>query len=78
MSELELLSDVSQLLCGTASHYTLTRGIVEALAIPRPDLALTIIEQYNYESRRMKLFLTLLGYARVPLPTRSHSKVLRH
>ena len=52
MSELELLSDVSQLLCGTASHYTLTRGIVEALAIPRPDLALTIIEQYNYESRR--------------------------
>jgi hypothetical protein len=52
LCEVDLLEQVRQLLVSTADHYAVTRGIIEALAPSRPELADTIISFLNYEYRR--------------------------
>lgn len=52
LSEVDFLEQVDQLLVSTADHYAATRGIIEALATSRPDLAEAVISRLNYEYRR--------------------------
>ena len=52
LAMLDLKESVGKLLDLTADHYIVTRPIIEALAGRRADIALTIIEELNYEYRR--------------------------
>ena len=52
LARLDLAESVEKLLNLTADHYFVTRPIIEALAPRRPEIALEIIEDMNYEYRR--------------------------
>ncbi len=63
LSEVELVGSMKELLDHTADHYVLSRGAIEALAMPRPHLALSIIAELNYESRRDWALSDLADYS---------------
>lgn len=52
ISEEEFVGAYKMLLGATADHYKLSKPIIEAVASSRPDLALDVIQQINYEKRQ--------------------------
>jgi len=51
-AEQEFERAVSSLLASTADHSEISRPIINSLGRSRPDLAIKVIQQINYESRR--------------------------
>lgn len=52
MAECDLESGIARLLESSADHYEATREIIDALAVHRPELAMSVVERLNAEARR--------------------------
>jgi hypothetical protein len=52
VSEVDFVDEVRALLRSTADHYVISRRIIEAVAISRPELAMQIANELNVQSRR--------------------------
>jgi hypothetical protein len=60
-AEREFEKAVSSLLASTADHSEISRPIINSVGRSRPDLAMKVIQQINYESRRDTALSVLCG-----------------
>lgn len=63
LAQNDLKSNIEQLLDKTAEHYYATRGVIEALAKTRPEMAFEIAMNLNTEERRDMALIDLIESA---------------